>query len=361
MADQDFDLTESATPYKLEEARKKGTVAKSADFTAMVVLAAMVATVYASGWDAIKQSVQLQLNVLARLGSLNWNADGVATLIGQLAMGMLHILAPLFMAVAIAAVVANLFQTGPIFSANPISPDFDRISPATGFKRIFSMRTVYESFKSIFKLILLGSVAYVAIKGLMPGLIGLSALNPKEYPKILVILVGDVLVKLLFILLIVALIDLSFTRWEFAKRMRMSRRDVRDESKQREGDPRIRARIREIRKELLKRSKAMKKLPTADVLITNPTHLAVALSYKRGETSAPKLVAKGAGELARKMRLVANRHNIPIVQNKALARELFREVDYESFVPERMYPQLAKIMVWVHTIRQMRLRAAGAA
>ena len=361
MADQDFDLSESATPYKLEEARKKGTVAKSSEFTAMTVLAAMVATLFATGWDSFKESVRLQLTTLSQVGRLNWNTNGVSELIGHLAMGMLHVLAPLFMAVVIAAIVANLFQTGPIFSAEPLSPDFNRISPATGFKRIFSMRTIYESFKSFVKLTVLGAVTYFAIKGLIPGLVGLSALDPKEYGQILLGLIGGLLVKLLFVMLVIALIDFSYTKWEFAKRMRMSRRDVRDESKQREGDPRIRARIREIRKEMLRRSKAMKKIPTADVLITNPTHIAVALTYKRGESTAPKLVAKGAGDLAKKMREVATRHNIPIVQNKTLARVLFREVDYDGFVPEKLYPQLAKIMVWVHTIRQMRLRAAGAA
>jgi flagellar biosynthetic protein FlhB len=160
-------------------------------------------------------------------------------------------------------------------------------------------------------------------------------------------------VKLVFALLAIGVIDLAYSRWEFAKRMRMSKRDVRDEAKHREGDPRIRARLRELRKEMLKRSKSMHKLPSADVLITNPTHIAIALNYDHGKSAAPKLVAKGTGDVARKMREVASRYHIPVVQNRTLARALFREVDYDGFVPEKWYPQVAKIMVWVYSMREM--------
>ncbi len=361
MAEQDSDLSEDATPHKLEEARKKGSVAKSADFTAVAVLIAMAGTLYSSAWDGFRQSVHMEQAVLARAGQRDWNADGMAVWIGQLALGMLHVLAPLFMALVVVAVLVNMFQTGPIFSFEPISPDLNRINPATGFKRLFSMRTVFESIKSILKLIVLGAVTYFAIMDIVPGLMGLSAMDPKGYAKALIGLTAGLLMKLVFSFFILAILDLAYTRWEFAKRMRMSKRDVRDESKQREGDPRIRSRIRELRKEMLKRSKAMANLPSADVLITNPTHIAVALRYQHGTAGAPQLVAKGAGELAQKMRQVASRHHIPMVQNKALARALFSEVDYEGFIPEKHYPQIAKIMVWVYTMREATRMSRGAA
>jgi flagellar biosynthesis protein FlhB len=361
MAEQDSDRSEEATPHKLEEARKQGSVAKSADFSAVAILLAMVGTLYASGWDGLRQSVKLQQAVLVRASHLEWGADGVAVWLGQLAIGMLEILAPLFLALVIAAILVNLLQAGPIFTVKPLSPDLNRINPSTGFKRLFSMRTIYESVKSVIKLIILGAVAYFAIRDDIAGLVGLSAMDPKGYAKMLIDITGGLLVKLVLTLLVIAVIDFSYTRWEFTKRMRMSRRDVRDESKQREGDPRIRSRIRELRKEMLKRSKAMRNLPSADVLITNPTHIAVALSYRHGDSAAPQLIAKGAGELARKMRLVASQHHIPVVQNKALARALFREVDYEGFVPEKLYPKLAKIMVWVYTMRESRHASGRAA
>lgn len=361
MAEQDFDRTEEATSHKLEQARKQGSVAKSADFTAVAILAAMVGTLYASGWDGLKQLARLQQTVFVQAARLDWRADGVAVWMGQLALHLLHILAPLFLALAITAILVNLLQIGPLFTVKPLSPDLNRINPATGFKRLFSMRTLYETVKSILKLFILGTVAYFTIRDDIPGLVGLSAMDVKGYPRVLLDITAALLVKLVFTLLLIAAIDYAYTLWEFAKRMRMSRRDVRDESKQREGDPRIRARIRELRKEMLKRSKAINNLPSADVLITNPTHIAVALSYSHGTASAPKLVAKGAGELAHKMRQVASRHCIPVVQNRALARTLFREVDFEGYVPEKLYPQLAKIMVWAYAMREGRLASGRSA
>ncbi|NRR31446.1 EscU/YscU/HrcU family type III secretion system export apparatus switch protein [Oxalobacteraceae bacterium] len=356
MADQD--LSEQATPHKLDEARKKGNVSRSNDFTAMAMMAALVLTVYGSGWDALRQTLLMQQKILARAGRQEWNVDAVATWMGQLLTGMLHILAPLFLTLAVVAVLSNLFQTGPIFSFHPLSPDLTRLSPMTGFKRVFSMRTLFESAKSIIKLAILGTVVYFLVRDSVPGLIGLSAMEPKGYARMLLALVASLLVKLVLTLLCIALIDLGFTRWEFAKRMRMSKRDVKDESKNREGDPRIRSRIRELRKEVLKRSKSVAKVSTADVLITNPTRIAVALSYSHGKSGAPQVVAKGAGDLARQMRELAGKHGVPIVQNKPLARTLFREVDYDGYVPEKLYPQIAKIMVWVYAMREAK-RASG--
>jgi len=358
VADQDFDRSEEATPYKLEQARKQGSVAKSQDTTAVAVLAALAGTLFACGWDGVRQTARLQQGILQRMRDLDWGADGMSTWLGQILVGMLNILAPLFLALFVVAILVNLLQTGPIFSVKPLTPDMDRLNPATGLKRIFSARALYEAVKSVIKLIILGAVALIVICDDIAGLALLSALDAGAYPRILLDMSGGLLAKLVLALLAVAIIDYSYTRWEFGRRMRMTRRDVRDEVKQREGDPRIRARVRELRMEMLKRSKAMHRLPSADVLITNPTHLAVALRYEHGEALAPQLVAKGAGELARKMRLTAARYNIPVVQNISLARTLFREVEYEGYVPEKLYPQLARIMVWVYALREAK-RAGG--
>lgn len=358
MASQDADLSEQATPHKLSEARKKGSVAKSQDFTAMAMLAALVVTVYANGTDALRQMLRLQTQVLGRSGRLDWSVDALAAWMGQLMLELLTVLGPLFMTLAVVAVLANLFQTGPIFSMHPLIPDWTRISPTTGFKRLFSMRTLFEAFKSVVKLAVLGSVLYILIRDAVPGLIGLTMMQPKGYAQMLIALSGALLVKLVLTLLVIALLDLMFTRWEFGKRMRMSKRDVKDETKNREGDPRIRSRIRQLRAEVLKRSKSVARVPEADVLITNPTRLAVALSYQHGTSGAPKVIAKGAGETARKMRQLAASNRIPVVQNKTLARALFRQVDYDGYVPEKLYPQVARIMVWVYSMRAAK-RASG--
>jgi flagellar biosynthetic protein FlhB len=354
MAEKDADNSESATPYKLEEARKKGTVAKSVDFISVAAMAVLVGALYANGWDAVKQSVRLMQTTLIQGMKTNWGADWIANWTSQLLITTLHILSPLFLSLVIAAILVGLFQTGVIFTVKPLKPDLNRISPMAGIKRIFSLRTIYESIKSVIKIVVLGAVTYFAIVDLIPGLLKLSSLDSKGYLQSLIKLTGGILVKIIIVLIIIAVIDFTYTRWEFAKRMRMSKRDVKDESKQREGDPRIRQRIRELQREVLKRSKAARQVSSADVLITNPTHIAVALRYQHGDASAPQVTAKGAGELARKMRLTASRHNVPIVQNRELARILFKEVDFEGYVPEKLYPQLAKIMVWVYAMREAR-------
>lgn len=358
MAEQDSDLSEDATRHKLDEARKKGNVAKSNDFTAMSIMAALAVMMYATGWDGLRQLLRMQQQILSRAGAAQMSVDATAAWMGHLLIGMLTVLGPFLLALAVTAVVMNLAQTGPIFSFHPLVPDLTRISPATGLKRVFSMRTVFDTFKSIVKLIILGALVYFLVRDAIPGLMALSMMEAKGYAYMLITLSASLLFKLVLALLVLGLLDLIFTRWEYGKRMRMSKRDVKDESKNREGDPRVRSRIRELRKEMLKRSKSMANVPKADVLVTNPTHLAVALSYQHGTSNAPQVVAKGAGDLARKMRETASRHNIPIVQNKLLARALFREVDYDGYVPEKWYPQVAKIMVWVYSMREAK-RASG--
>jgi flagellar biosynthetic protein FlhB len=165
--------------------------------------------------------------------------------------------------------------------------------------------------------------------------------------------------KMALILALIAAVDWMYTRREFSKKMKMSRRELKDESKNREGDPRIRARLRELRREALKRTLTVRNTRDADVLLTNPTHVAVALRYSHGEMSSPQLVAKGAGRVAGAMRKIASEHNIPIVQNPALARRLFRELAVEQHVPQAMYAEVARIIVWVFAMRERRQGAAA--
>lgn len=357
MAGDDSDRSEQATPHRLEQARKKGQVARSNDLLAFASIAVLTVCVHASAWDGLGQVLHLQRRILARATQLEWSVDGMAAWIGQLLVAMLALLGPLLLALVVAGVLGNLVQTGPVFSTEPLGPDFNRLNPAQGLQRLLSVRTLFEALKSCLKLILLVTLAWLVVRDAIPGLLGLPMAAPQTYPRILLSLVGALLAKLACAMLLIAALDLGLTRWDYAKRMRMSKRDIKDEHKNREGDPRIRSRIRELRKELLKRSQSMRQVAGADVLLTNPTHLAVALSYQHGTASAPRVVAKGAGDLARRMRELAYRKNIPVVQNRALARTLFREVDYEGYVPEKLYPQIAKIMVWVYALREARRKS----
>jgi flagellar biosynthetic protein FlhB len=356
---QEQDKNEAATPFKLAQARRRGQVARSLDLSACLVMLGAVGASYAIVPDMCAGLVRLSASIWASAGRIEWTADGASSwVLGRFGVA-LELLAPFVVLLACAAVTAGLLQTGGVFSVHPIKPDFDRINPASGAKRLFSMRLLFEAAKSVLKLSLMMLVAWLALSQLVPGLAELLLKTPGALVRWLASTTNGVLVKLLLVMVLVGLLDFAYVHWSFGRQMRMSRRELRDEHKQREGDPRIRSRLRELRNALLRRARAVRKLPGADVLVTNPTHLAVAVAYRHGEMAAPKVLCKGSGELAQRMKALARRHGIPVVENRPLARELYRRIDEDNYVPEDLYPALARILLWVYDLRQG--RAAGAA
>lgn len=360
MAEQDLDRNEDATPYKLEKARDRGQVAKSADVVSALVFTVAVAYLYWKGWDGLQAQFRYDHALLTQAGRLDGGAASLWWLLGGLIRDTGASLAAFFSALVVAAVVGNLVQTGPVLSAEPIKADFDRLNPVTGLKKLFAMRTLFEGARAIVKLLLLTLVVYHAIKSLAPQFPQLASMPPAKLAHTVLDDTASTGLKIALVLCLIALVDFGYTRREFAKKMRMSRRDLKDEHKNREGDPRIRARLRELRREATLRSMAARKTASADVLLTNPTHYAVALRYVHGEMTSPQLVAKGAGVLAASMRQIAAKHRIPVVQNPPLARQLFRDIEVDQQVPPELYAQVARILVWVFAMRESRLAGRAA-
>ncbi|GAB2842789.1 flagellar biosynthesis protein FlhB [Pseudoduganella ginsengisoli] len=358
MSDEGQEKSQEATPHKLREARKRGQVAKSLEANYAAILAALVAICLAAGPGMAQRVLDIARRALEQAGRADWADGSIAGWLAALAAEGLSALAPLLGAVALAAIVANVAQVGGIFSAHPVTPDFTRLDPAAGLQKLFSKRLLYEALRSVLKLVLLGYVAWLALRAAAPGMFRLAHLDARSNAVLALGQVGPLLFKLLLAVLLIALIDVVYTRRDFAKKMRMSHRDVTEEHKQREGDPRIRSRLRQLRNEMLKQAQSMRKLPQADVLLTNPTHIAVAISYRHGEMPAPKLLAKGSGKLAARMRQAARDHHIPIVENPPLARALFKRTAADQYVPEDLYPTIAKILLWVYAMRR---NAQGAA
>jgi flagellar biosynthetic protein FlhB len=361
MAEQEQDRSEQATPFKLEQARRRGTVAMSPDMVSAAALLGLVLYLYWLSAAGAQGQLELARAVLGQAGRLEFSAAAVLGFVGRMLLESALALAPLFALLAIIGILGNLAQTGPVFSFKPLTPDFGRLNPANGFKRLFSLQVVYDLLKTVLKLVLLGSVLALSLRALLDPLLGLLHAEPVSYARRILEMSASLAAKLALAIFVLALLDVAYVRWAFARRMRMSRRELRNEVKQREGDPRVRARLRQLRLELLKRSRAANKVASADVLVTNPTHVAVAVAYKHGEMPAPRIVAKGAGELASKMRAIAWRHRIPVVQHAPLARALYRRVAHDEFVPEEFYPQVLKILVWVYTLREARAAQAGTA
>lgn len=352
MAETSEEKNQAATPHKLREARKQGQVAKSLEANYAVVLVVLVVACF-----ALLPSFALRVESLARrllndAQRSDWASDHVSEWLLQQMHDGLSSLAPVLLAIVCAALAVNIAQTGAVFSTTPITPDFSRLNPAKGIEKLFSKRVFYDAARSVAKLALLSYIAWKAIDGLVPALMRSSYLDIHALPHQILDQATSLLCKLLAGVVLIAAVDLAYSRYEFAKKMRMSHKDVSDEHKQREGDPRIRSRMRQLRLEMLKQARAARDLPKADVLITNPTHIAIAISYRHGEMPAPKLLCKASGKLALRLREAARTHRIPVVENRPLARALFKQAGADDYVPEQLYPQVARILLWVYVSRR---------
>ena len=360
MAEQEQDRSEPATPFKLREAKKRGSVAKSMDLNSVFVVAALLGCLQLWSAGAATEQAALTRLLLLQSGSFVFSANQTWAWLAKAVVETLVLLVPLFGAIMAAGVLSSLVQHGPVFSAQPLKPDFKRLNPAAGLKRIFSKRALFELGKNLLKLVLFACTIYLALRHTLPTLVQLLYLDAHAYGPRLLEEVGGVIFKLLMVMLLLALIDVLFTRWEYADKLRMSRRELRDEHKQREGDPKVKSRIRDLQNDLRNKSRALRNIPKADVLVTNPTHLAVALMYRHGEMAAPAIVAKGAGDMVEKMKSVARRHGVTIVENRRLARALHALALHDA-VPEAHYAEVARILVWVQEARTRKSPAGAVA
>jgi len=353
------DRSEPASQFKLDEARKKGAVAKSTELPATAAMLAGLGALALFGSWAAQHTLQDVSRLLKSSTQISLDVQQTVFLLGQLGRDAIFVLSPLLALVLIGGVLGNLLQTGPVFSTTPLIPDFTRLNPTAGFKRLFSRKLVFDFFKTCLKLGIFLSLAYAVLRGAMPALTGLYQEAPGAQMASLARQTGHLLGVLSGGALLIALVDLIYSRWDFGRRMRMSRKEVKDELKRREGDPRIKERRRALLREMRRRSAAAGNVKDADVLITNPQHFVVALRYRRGKAAAPEVIAKGAGQLAQKLRQNAFRHQVPIVPNPRLARALYRQVRIGGTIPEAHYVAVADVLRWVYQIRQRQTEAGG--
>ncbi|MGE4240207.1 EscU/YscU/HrcU family type III secretion system export apparatus switch protein [Ramlibacter sp.] len=356
---QDADRSHEATPYKLQKARERGQVARSRDIVSAAVITVAMAFLAWQGWPAWREQFAFDHALLVSAGHMRADMQGLWALVERGIAASLALGAPFLACVVVAAVAGNLVQTGPVVSAHPLKPDFTRLDPGAGLKRLLSTQSLFNGLRTVLKVTLL-SAAIAFVLGDMPSRFAhLASLGAAGLLRTLLDDFASLGLKLALVLWIIAAVDFAFTRRQFAQQMRMSRKELTDELKHREGDPRVRARLRELRRELRKRSAALRNTSKSDVVITNPTHLAVALRYEHGAMAAPEVVAKGAGLLAAAMRHIAARHGIPVVQNPPLARRLYRELRIEQALPPQYFAEVARIVVWLLAMK--RAREAGAA
>jgi flagellar biosynthetic protein FlhB len=340
--------TEEASPRKLEEARRRGDVAKSQDVGAWLSLLAACGVLMTAGGAMSQNLAQALVPFLAAphqmLGALEGGGGA------GIARRALLAAAPLFIAVMAAAGLAGAFgnfvQTGFLWSPEKLKPDFAKLSPMSGFKRIFGVDGLVQFLKTFLKLLITGFVVWRVLEPHKDELARMAAMEPVAVLEFSRTLLVALFSAVLAFLGVGAMLDWLWQRQRFMARMRMSREELKEDFKQTEGDPHVKARVKQIRVQRAKK-RMMANVPKATVVITNPTHFAVALRYVAGETAAPVCMAKGVDSLALKIREVAGAHDIPIVEDPPLARALYATVDVDESIPREHFEAVAKVIGFV--------------
>ncbi|MFT5486887.1 MAG: flagellar biosynthetic protein FlhB [Paracoccaceae bacterium] len=353
MAEQSSDKsqkTEEPTQKKLDDSRKKGEIANSREVSHwfMILAATIIVALMA---PSLSTDVKLVLQkFLAMPHAMPIEKGNLATIVGDVAaeIGFIMIIpAVLFLA---AAFGSSIVQGGLVVAVERITPKLDRASPLAGMKRLFSFKSVAEFLKGIFKITIVGAVATMLVLPYFEGLEQLVKMEMIGAAAILHSLVSRLLVGVLAVVTVIAVIDFLYQRFEHMKQMRMSHQEIKDEFKQTEGDPMIKGRLRQIRQERA-RQRMTSAVPEASVVITNPTHFAVALKYELNEMDAPVLLAKGQDFLALKIREIAEEHNIPIIENPPIARALYAGVEVDQEIPPEHFKAVAEIIGYVFRLK----------
>ena len=269
------------------------------------------------------------------------------------------IVAPFTFMILVVGIVATILQTGFVFALEPLKPDIKRLSLVKGIKKFFSKRILFELFKTAIKFSVFSLIIYYEIKSSFSKFSLLLQQSPYEYVAFFIELGGSLLFKLIVALVIIAVVDYIFSRWEYLKNMMMTRKELKDEHKRRDGDPHIKSKRREIERELRKKSQSLDAVAGANIVITNPTHYAVAIKYDRLTMRAPAVVGKGADKLAIAIRRKAYLSNVPVISSPKLTRHLYKKVSIDSPIPESTYNVVARLLYKAHLMREK--SQAGAA
>ncbi len=338
--------TEEATPRKRQEARKKGSVAKSADLAgaaSLLVCALMLPNVISKLGGGIFDA--MHSSILEPSKQLDYAA--VMGLFISLLYPAFISLGPLILALMAVGLAVNFAQVGFVLSGEALKPTFEKINPLTGFKRLFSVRTTFEGIKAVFKMFLFSWIAYAAVSAQWADLTNLSYLPPSQAAAKIGMVMHTILVRIAAVWLALAIADYIFQRKQLDKQLRMTKDELKREMKEQEGSPEIKAAMFHRRRKLLKGG-LVARMKEADVVVTNPTHFAVALKYKRNEHHAPLVIAKGQDYLALKIREVANQEDIPIVENPPLARAIYKQCEVGDFIPRDMFAAVAEVLAYVY-------------
>ena len=352
MPDESFqEKNEQATPRRREEARNQGQVARSAELSSVAILLAGLMALSGMGAFMYRGLAQFTTHMLTDGFTIQLDPANTPAYIWDWAGTTTQVAAPLLVVLTAVALLINYAQVGAVFTGKPLMPKFDRINPLSGVTRLFSMHGLVELAKGLFKIAIIVYITYLTIANEAVNYIRFLDMEVGQ----IFALSGELILKLgyriLMALLVLSVLDYAFQRWEFEKSLRMSKQEIKEEFKQQEGDPHVRARIRSLQREMSRR-RMMDDVPKADVVVTNPTHLAVALRYDPEAMAAPQVVAKGQRLMAQKIKEMAREAGVPLVEDKPLARALFKAAQVGDTVPEELFKAVAQVLAFVYQLKR---------
>lgn len=343
--------SEKPTARRLSEARKKGNIAKSMDLTTAVVLLAGLMAIKLQVGEMGGRMTDLATRSFSEFPKDDITTGGLIHLFLWLSLQFTLIAGPCLAMLLVAGLAVNYLQVGVLFTSEPLKPSLDKINPLNGFKRIFSRRSAVEVGKAIFKMSVVSLVAYKALMDAYPQLAATVLMDRVGVGLLYASVAWEIAWRSIGVLLVFALADFFYQKWEYEKGLKMSKQEIKDEAKQSEGDPLVKGRIRRAQREAARR-RMMQDVPKATVVITNPTHVAIALRYDRENMAAPIVVAKGLDLVAQRIKAIAAENEIPMVENVPLARELYKRLDIDDMIPEDLFSAVAEILVMVQKVNK---------
>ncbi len=350
MDDDKEQKTIPATPRRRQKAREKGQVPRSTEVSSALILLVIFVLFLSFGNVLFERFCNIYRYFLGECGTLEVKSENLITMFAYSARNLSKFLLPFLLTIAAVGLGSSLISGGFVFSTSKLAPDLGKLNPIKGFKKLFSTQSFFTLGKSLLKLAIVGGISWITIKSLFPCFLSIVG-SPAESQAILIgkhALTLTLRVSLAFLAL--AALDFAFQKWDHEKSIRMTPQELKEERKEYEGAPEIKSRIRRKQIELARR-RMMKEVPEATVVITNPTLLAIALKYEPKKHRAPLVIAKGGGLIAERIRKIARKYDIPVVENKPLAKLLFRLCNIGEEVPTRLYQAVAEIVAYVYKLK----------
>jgi len=342
--------TEPPTDKRRQDARRKGNVAKSTEINSVLILLGGLLVLRIGGRWMLERVAWMFKHFFGMISTPEISEETARAVATEAFAMVARITLPLVAVVVVLGILANVLQVGLLLTGEPLTPKLEKINPLSGLKRMFAVRSLVEALKNIMKIVIIGVVAYLTIRGEFRNFLGLADTASNVVYVFMLTVAYKIVFRIVLILLFLAVLDYAYQRYEHEKNLKMTREEVKEERKQMEGDPQIKSRIRSLQREMGRR-RMMQEVPRATVVVTNPTYLAIALRYEPVESDAPMVLAKGKRAVAEKIRAVAEEHDIPLVEDKPLARAMYDRVEPGEQIPMEFFTAVAEILAYVYRLK----------